>query len=107
MSAAEGRWDVVETTGVLPPADRRSAFANAPMGVALTTTAGVLVDVNPALCAMLGWTADELHGRSVLDLAHPDAAATAREAHAGLSARRDRPMRIEIRLVRADGADVP
>ncbi|HEV7211575.1 MAG TPA: sensor domain-containing diguanylate cyclase [Blastococcus sp.] len=107
MSAAEGRWDVIDAAGALPPADRRSAFANAPMGVALTTADGVLVDVNPALCAMLGWTAEELCGRSVLDLAHPEAAAAAREAHAALSARHDRPMRVEIRLVRADGVDVP
>ncbi|MGZ4668958.1 MAG: diguanylate cyclase domain-containing protein [Blastococcus sp.] len=107
MSATEGRWDVVGAAGVLPPADRRSAFANAPMGVALTTTDGILVDVNPALCAMLGWTPDELHGRSVLDLAHPEAAAAAREAHAALSDRRDRPMRVEIPLVRSDGTEVP
>jgi len=98
---------VVEAAGVLPPADRRSAFANAPMGVALTTTDGVLVDVNPALCAMLGWTAEELYGRSVLDLAHPDAAAAARDAYSALSARHDRPMRVEITVVRADGVDVP
>ena len=98
---------MIEAAGVLPPADRRSAFANAPMGVALTTTAGILVDVNPALCTMLGWTAEELYGRSVLDLAHPDAAAVAREAHSALSTRRDRPMRVEIPVVRADGVDVP
>ena len=54
--------------GALPPADRRSAFANAPMGIALTTVEGVLVDANPALCTMLGRTAEELYGRSVLDL---------------------------------------
>jgi PAS domain S-box-containing protein len=43
---------------VFPPADRRSAFTNAPMGIALTTPAGVLVDANPALCRMLGMAAD-------------------------------------------------
>src|ERR1700712_1106710 len=54
---------VIEAVGALPPADRRSAFANAPMGIALTTVEGVLVDANPALCTMLGRTADELYGR--------------------------------------------
>ena len=48
------------------PADRSSAFANAPMGVALTTPAGVLVDVNPALEALLGRPAAELCGESVI-----------------------------------------
>jgi diguanylate cyclase (GGDEF)-like protein/PAS domain S-box-containing protein len=91
----------------LPPADRRSAFTNAPMGIALTTPEGILVDANPALCALVGLTADELHGQSVLDLAHPDTVAVARDAHATLTAQPDRPMRVETRLVRADGGDVP
>ena len=91
----------------LPPGDRRSAFANAPMGIALATPEGVLVDANPALCTMLRRTPDYLHGRSVLGLTNPDAAVAAREAHATLTADRDRPMRLETHLVRADGLDVP
>ena len=31
-----------------------------------------LREVNPALCCMLGYSADELIGRSLLDLVHPD-----------------------------------
>jgi diguanylate cyclase (GGDEF)-like protein/PAS domain S-box-containing protein len=98
---------VVEVVDALPPADRRSAFANAPMGVALTTPEGVLVDANPALCSMLGRTAEELYGRSVLDQLHPDAASAAREAHAALVATRTRPMRHETRLLHSDGTDLP
>ena len=51
------------TVDALPPADRRSAFANAPMGIGLTTPEGVLVDSNPALCGMVGRTSEELSGR--------------------------------------------
>jgi diguanylate cyclase (GGDEF)-like protein/PAS domain S-box-containing protein len=91
----------------LPRADRRSAFANAPMGVALTTPGGVLVDANPALCALLGRTETELQSHSVLDLVHPDVAAIAREAHASWIAEPSRPLRHETRLLRADGSDVP
>jgi diguanylate cyclase (GGDEF)-like protein/PAS domain S-box-containing protein len=91
----------------LPSADRRSAFTNAPMGIALTTPEGILVDANPALCALVGLPAGVLLGQSVLDLAHPDAAAVARAAYATLTAEPDRPMRVETRLVRADGSDVP
>jgi diguanylate cyclase (GGDEF)-like protein/PAS domain S-box-containing protein len=98
---------VVEVADALPPADRRSAFANAPMGVALTTPQGVLVDVNPALCTMVDRTAEELHGMSVLGLVHPDGLTAAQEAYAGLTAHRERPMRHETRLVRAGGAEVP
>jgi diguanylate cyclase (GGDEF)-like protein/PAS domain S-box-containing protein len=110
MSA--GGWpgrkgDVIEVVGALPPADRRSAFANAPMGIALTTPEGVLVDANPALCAMLDRTAEELYGQSVIAQLHPEAVAAAREAHASLVATPTRPMRHETRLLRADGTDVP
>src|SRR3712207_9546253 len=86
MWAGDGRWDVIEVVDALPPGDRRSAFSNAPMGIALTTPAGILVDANPALCAMLGRSEEEVHGRSVLDHVHPDASAAAAEAHAALLA---------------------
>jgi diguanylate cyclase (GGDEF)-like protein/PAS domain S-box-containing protein len=98
---------VVEVVEGLPPADRRSAFANAPMGIALTTPGGVLVDANPALCAMLGRPASELYGRSVLDQIHPEVVVAAREAHASLIAAPSRPMRHETRLLRSDGTDLP
>jgi diguanylate cyclase (GGDEF)-like protein/PAS domain S-box-containing protein len=98
---------VVEVMGALPPADRRSAFANAPMGVALTTPEGVLVDVNPAFCTPLERTAEELHGTSLHDLIHPEGAAAARVAHADLLADKNAPMRHETRLVCAGSAVVP
>jgi diguanylate cyclase (GGDEF)-like protein/PAS domain S-box-containing protein len=98
---------VIEVGNALPPADRRSAFANAPMGVALTTPEGVLVDVNPALTAMLGRTAEELYGLSVLDLIAPVAADLARKAHGMLGSQGGRPMRLETLLVRADGREIP
>ncbi|RBY92229.1 GGDEF domain-containing protein [Blastococcus sp. TBT05-19] len=98
---------MIEVADALPPADRRSAFANAPMGIALTTPKGVLVDVNPALTAMVGRPADDLHGRSVMDLVHPDAVEAARDAHRTLTAEPDRPMRHETQLTRPDGSDVP
>ena len=98
---------MIEVVDATPPADRRSAFANAPMGIALTTPAGVLVDANPALCMMLGRTEEELHGRSVLDQVHPEVSTAAQEAYASLLAAPSRPMRHETRLVRSDGTDVP
>lgn len=96
--------DVVDA---MPPADRRSAFANAPMGVALTTPDLVLLDVNPAFCTMLGRTVAQLHGTSLHALCSPEVEAAARDAHAELLADRSQPMRHETRLVRADGSVVP
>ena len=97
---------MTNAAGTLPPADRRSAFANAPMGIALATTAGLIVDANPALTAMLAVTADELYGHSMLALVHPDDRPAAVEAFAELLERR-RMMRHETRLVRSDGSVVP
>ncbi|TFV87982.1 sensor domain-containing diguanylate cyclase [Blastococcus sp. CT_GayMR16] len=98
---------MIEMVGDLPPADRRSAFANAPMGVALTTPDGVIVDSNPALCLMVDRTAEDLYARSVLDLVHPDGVSAAREAYQSLLAAPKRPMRHETRLLRTDGTEVP
>jgi diguanylate cyclase (GGDEF)-like protein/PAS domain S-box-containing protein len=97
---------VTNALGTLPPADRGSAFANAPMGIVLATPTGLLVDANPAFAAMLGRSGDELYGCSVLDLVHPDDRVAAQEAHAELITRH-RTMRHETRLVRADGTPVP
>ena len=97
---------MTDAADTLPPADRRSAFANAPMGIVLATPAGRIVDANPALAAMLAYTTEELYGRSMLDLVHPDNRAAAVEAFAELLEER-RMMRHETRLVRADGGVVP
>ena len=56
----------------LPPADRSSVFVNAPMGVALCTPVGTLLDVNAALGRLLDRDPDQLTGRSLLALTHPD-----------------------------------
>jgi diguanylate cyclase (GGDEF)-like protein/PAS domain S-box-containing protein len=98
---------VIEVVDALPPADRRSAFSNAPMGIGLTTPAGILVDANPALCRLVGRAREDLHGRSVLGLVHREGRGTAEEAHATLIANPSRPMRLETRLMRADGSEVP
>ncbi|MBO0878897.1 MAG: PAS domain S-box protein [Mycobacterium sp.] len=54
----------------------RTAFDDAPAGVALVGASGaqhgLYLDVNPAMCALLGRSADELVGRSVLDFTYPD-----------------------------------
>jgi diguanylate cyclase (GGDEF)-like protein/PAS domain S-box-containing protein len=98
---------VIEVLDAAPPADWSSAFLNAPIGVALTTPTGVLVDVNPALERLLGRPAEELREQSVLDLVPPDLEAAARDAHAALLAEHGRPMRHETRVTRPDGDEVP
>ena len=57
----------------------QSAFDGAPIGVALVSldpaTPGRYLQANRALCELLGYPADDLVGRSVLDVTHPDDAA--------------------------------
>jgi diguanylate cyclase (GGDEF)-like protein/PAS domain S-box-containing protein len=102
----EGR-EVAEVMDAATPADRRSAFANAPMGVALCTSEGVTTDANAVLGELLGRTPEDLRGRSVFDLIHPDDIAGAVEAAAQLARQPGRPMRHECRFERADGSHVP
>jgi diguanylate cyclase (GGDEF)-like protein/PAS domain S-box-containing protein len=50
----------------------RVVFDNAAVAIGIGDTAGRIVDVNPALAAMLGQDPDELRGRPVTELEHPD-----------------------------------
>jgi diguanylate cyclase (GGDEF)-like protein/PAS domain S-box-containing protein len=97
---------VIEVIGALPPADRRGVFVNAPVGIALATPEGVLVDANPALASLVGRAREELSGVALLDLIPEDEQAAAEEAQAQLLAARGRPMRHETRLTHADGAEI-
>lgn len=47
-------------------------FERAQSGVAFMTTDGLWVEVNPALCRLLGYPREELIGRSFRDFTHPD-----------------------------------
>jgi PAS domain S-box-containing protein len=50
----------------------RLLFEHSPLGLALVAPDYRLVDFNPAYCAMLGYTADELRGKTFLEITHPD-----------------------------------
>lgn len=47
-------------------------FRHTPVGVVLSDLHGNILDVNPALCAMLGFERAELIDRTVLEMSHPD-----------------------------------
>jgi PAS domain S-box-containing protein len=50
----------------------RSAMKHSPIGTALVSTDGRFVEVNPALCAILGYTREELLATTFRALTHPD-----------------------------------
>jgi PAS domain S-box-containing protein len=47
-------------------------FESAAVGIALVTPGGRFMRVNDRLCEILGWSRDELVGRDLLDLIHPE-----------------------------------
>jgi diguanylate cyclase (GGDEF)-like protein/PAS domain S-box-containing protein len=82
--------------------DLRSAFENAPTGMAVVTPAGELTACNRAFGALLGEPECGLVGRSLFALVHPDDAAGARESSARLQELDEDVIRYECRLVRRD-----
>jgi diguanylate cyclase (GGDEF)-like protein/PAS domain S-box-containing protein len=58
----------------LATAERRLRLTaeHAPIGIALVGTDGTLLDVNDALCRLLGYTREELTARTFHDITHPD-----------------------------------
>ena len=50
----------------------RRAFEDAAIGMALANEDSVIVDVNRAVCDMLGYTREELVGKCFSDITHPD-----------------------------------
>jgi PAS domain S-box-containing protein len=73
----QGHKAEVVTTSVLPGGELalerlKLTFDCAPVGIAFVDPTGVLLDVNPAFCGMLGYRRDELCGRSFQQFTHPD-----------------------------------
>ncbi|MBI4193822.1 MAG: PAS domain S-box protein [Betaproteobacteria bacterium] len=50
----------------------RAIFANAAVGITRVDLNGILADVNQKFCDMLGYTREELLGRPVRDITHPE-----------------------------------
>jgi diguanylate cyclase (GGDEF)-like protein/PAS domain S-box-containing protein len=87
--------------------DHEAAFDHAPLGVALTSTTGVLREVNPAFAELLGVHAADLAGRSLLSLTHPEDVPAAEDACRSVSQTHSRRLLHECRLIRRDGSAVP
>jgi diguanylate cyclase (GGDEF)-like protein/PAS domain S-box-containing protein len=82
----------------------RSVFDSSPLPMGLTLgDSGTFSLVNDALCTMVGRRADELIGRSVRDICHPDDACLTDPAGAAAAAAPDRRYAFELRLVHASG----
>jgi diguanylate cyclase (GGDEF)-like protein/PAS domain S-box-containing protein len=84
----------------------RSAFDDAPIGMAMTSLSGRFLQVNNALCALLGRSRSELLELTVPDVTHPeDVAHTERQRHSLTRGSQD-SHRHETRFLHADGSVV-
>jgi len=78
-------------------------FDGAPIGKAMTLPDGRLDRVNPALCNMLGYPADELVRKTFLDITHPDDVPDSRERVRSLLAGEADHCSLDKRYLAKDG----
>jgi PAS domain S-box-containing protein len=84
----------------------RSAFDDAPIGIAITAVDGTFLRVNQALCQMLGRSAEELASLTWADVTHPEDRATQEAYEESALAGHSQSFRTEKRYLRADGRTV-
>lgn len=82
----------------------RTAMEHAAIGMAIRDLDGVIVEINGALCAMLGRGAADLKGSTFLHFTHPDDVGAAGAARSVLMSGRAVSHESERRYLRSDGA---
>ena len=84
----------------------RSLFEVALIGIVVTTPDMRIQQVNPTFREMLGYSEDELVGRSLVDITHPDDVAGTPESAAKVFADASATIRVNLRYLRKDGSAV-
>jgi PAS domain S-box-containing protein len=84
----------------------RSAFEDAPIGMAITAIDGTFLEVNRALCDLLGRSAEDLRTFSWADVTHPEDRAVQEAYEDSALAGNARFFRTEKRYLRPDGRTV-
>ena len=102
-SALEAR-DSAETARRESEARFRAMFTGAAVGIGITDTRGLLLEVNSAMATMLGYRPEELHGRSLTEFMHPDDPTELRRYFNEMVAGQRDHYRIERRFRKHDGA---
>ena len=84
--AGKSRAEAATAVPEVPLAELAAAFEHAPVGMAITDQGAVLLHANHALADMLGYAAEELTGKSVVDLTHPEDLADSQDKNRRLAA---------------------
>ena len=97
--------EIALRTGQLKAASDNMALLirEAPIGQALIALDGKFLEANPALCRLLGYSAEELVARRVRDITHPDDLDLGKERYQGLLSGKMSTLQFEKRLVHRDG----
>ncbi len=90
----------------IPEHTFRTAFDEAPIGMAVLTVDGTVLGTNEALQGLLGRAAADLEGRTLFELTHPDDLALARSNCQAMTNGLRRVVRHESRLLQPSGAVV-
>jgi PAS domain S-box-containing protein len=81
----------------------RRAFEDAGIGMSIAEPRGQLIDVNPALCRMLGYSREELRQMSFADITHPDDVSASLKQALRLARDEIDGYSLEKRYIRKDG----
>jgi len=81
----------------------RAMFAEAGIGIGIGDLEGRILDANPALLTMFGYSAEEFAIRNVSDMVHPDDAPSVWESYGRLVSGECDDFHVEKRFIRADG----
>lgn len=84
----------------------RTAFEDAPYGMCMTAPDGHFMHANAALCAMVGYTAEELLADAWQQITHPDDLELSRQAVAKLESGASAVVEFEKRYVHKNGSAV-
>jgi PAS domain S-box-containing protein len=84
----------------------RTVFEQGAIGISLVNVEGRVIDSNPALQQMLGYTAEELRGMLYSDFTHPSDVKVSSQLYQGLMAGRHDSHRLEKRYLRKDGRTI-
>jgi PAS domain S-box-containing protein len=98
--------DAAEQARLAAEASFRLAFVHASVGMAVIDSTGRLLQVNPMLCTMLGYSEDELLGRTFADLVGPERQHEVRERIARLFSGEPEASSAEWRFRRKDGSAI-
>ena len=81
----------------------RAVFNNAALGINLADRDGLWIQVNEPLAKMLGYSKEELLGRSCFELTHPDDLEMSKARHEDLLQGRSESYQLQKRYLKKDG----